>query len=67
MVKTVASSAVDPSVCRALLRHPGNGVLAISCRGWHFRALGTRESKFLHRWLLFTFLEHMLTLIPFLL
>lgn len=65
MVKTGASSAVDPSVCRALLRHTGNGVLAISCRGWHFRALVTRGREFLNRWLLFTFLEHMLTLIPF--
>lgn len=60
-------SDVDSSVCSALLRHPGNGVLAVSYCGWYFGALVTRGSRFLCRWLLFTFLEHMLTLIPFLL
>lgn len=60
-------SAVDSSVCSTLLGHPGNGVLAVSYCEWHFRALVTRRSRFLCRWLLFTFLEHMLTLISFLL
>lgn len=63
--KDGAVSAVLPSVpvCRALLRHPGNGVLAISCCVWPSEPWLTRGSKLLFRWLLFTSLEHMLTLI----